>query len=232
MADLALSRLPKGRHTLSRAEVADAQRLRLAVAMADAMAERGYVGTPVAAVLQRAGVSRETFYQLYDDKLACFLDALDLAGAVLTTQLADTVSAPGAALDRAERAVERYLGSIIEHPAFARLFIVEVQAAGPIAMQRRAALQGQVVDALAALFDIRTEEGRFACQAFVAAIASLVTVPLATGDLAAVGQLEQPFVAHLRALVRTGLLGSRPGSAGELLGRSPLHLLGGDVLDV
>ena len=48
--------LPRGRHSLSREEVAADQRLRLAVAMADAMAELGYVGTPVASVLERAGV--------------------------------------------------------------------------------------------------------------------------------------------------------------------------------
>ena len=70
MVDVALAPLPKGRHSLTRAQVEQAQRIRLAVAMADAMAERGYVGTPVAAVLERAGVSRETFYRLYDDKLA------------------------------------------------------------------------------------------------------------------------------------------------------------------
>lgn len=209
MADVALTPLPKGRHSLTRAQVADAQRLRLSVAMADAMAERGYVGTPVAAVLERAGVSRETFYQLYDDKLACFLDALDLAGAVLATQLAATASGPGGRLERAERAVQRYLASIAEHPSFARLYVVEVHAAGPVAMQRRAELQALVVDALAALLGARTASARFACQAYVAAIASLVTVPLATGDLAAVAALRRPLVDHLRALVEHGPIGRR-----------------------
>jgi len=88
VSDLGLGRLPKGRHSLTRQEVADAQRLRLAIGKADAMREKGYVGTPVAEILKRAGVSRETFYQLYEDKLACFLDALDLIGAVLIGQLA------------------------------------------------------------------------------------------------------------------------------------------------
>lgn len=209
MADVTLARLPKGRHSLTREQVAEAQRLRLAVAMADAMADSGYVGTPVASVLKRAGVSRETFYQLYDDKLACFLDALDLAGAVLASQLATATGGPGPPLDRAERAVQRYLESIAEHPSFARLYVVEVHAAGPIAMQRRAELQAVAVDALAALLGARSASARFACQAYVAAVAALVTVPLATGDLAAVAALRRPLVDHLRGLVERGVLGDR-----------------------
>ena len=206
MADVALA-LPKGRHSLSRQQVADAQRLRLAIGMADAMVEGGYVGTPVAAVLKRAGVSRETFYQLYRDKLACFLDALDLAGAVLLAELAEVLDHPGEPLDRAERAVDQYLATIVEHPAFARLYLVEVHAAGPVAMQRRADLQAQVVDALADLLGAKTQSARFACRAFVAAIASLVTVPVATGDLEAVRALRRPLVGHLRGLVDGGVIG-------------------------
>ena len=209
MADFALTRLPKGRHSLTRQQVAEAQRLRLAVAMADAMTESGYVGTPVAAVLKRAGVSRETFYQLYDDKLACFLDALDLAGAVLVAELTETIDGPGEPLARAERALGRYLETIVEHPAFARLYLVEVHAAGPEAMLRRAELQGRIVAALVDLFDARTKAGRFACQAYVAAISALVTVPLATGDLASVTTLRRPLLDLLRALVEDGPIGRR-----------------------
>lgn len=201
MPDLGLAPLPKGRHSLTREEVADAQRLRLAVAMADAMAERGYVGTPVAAILKHAGVSRETFYQHYADKLACFLDALDLVGAVLTSELASTLDGPGEPVERAERAVGRYLATVAEHPAFARLYLVEVHAAGVAAMQRRADLQARVVDALAKLLGARAKDERFACQMYVAAISALVTVPIVTGDLAAVAALRTPLVEHLRRLV-------------------------------
>ncbi len=205
--DAALAPLPKGRHSLTRQQVADAQRIRLAMAMAEAMTESGYVGTPVAAVLKRAGVSRETFYQLYDDKLACFLDALDLAGAVLLSELAAAIDTPGEPLERAERAVQRYLETIAEHPAYARLYLVEVHAAGPVAMQRRAELQDQVAAGFVDLFGIRAKAGRFACQAYVAAVASMVTVPMATGDLAAVAELRRPLVDHLRSHVAGGLIG-------------------------
>ena len=52
-------RLPRGRHGLTREEVGTAQRGRLMLAMAEAVADHGYVGTSVAEVIKRAGVSRE-----------------------------------------------------------------------------------------------------------------------------------------------------------------------------
>src|SRR3546814_19017166 len=82
-----LAPLPRGRHKLSRDQVEESQRLRLILALAEALAEHGYAGTPVAAVLDRAGVSRQTFYALYENKLHCFLDALDLVSDTLDGQL-------------------------------------------------------------------------------------------------------------------------------------------------
>ncbi|HSP04629.1 MAG TPA: TetR/AcrR family transcriptional regulator [Acidimicrobiales bacterium] len=199
MGDPVLAPLPKGRHQLSRQEVQDAQRIRLAVGMAEEMAESGYVGTPVAAVLKRARVSRQTFYELYDDKHACFLDALDLVGAVLLADLrAET--APGDPLDRARTAVDAYLDTIVRHRAFARLFLVEVHAAGEEAMARRAALQDEVVDGLADLLGAVEPDAGFACRAYVAAIASLVTLPVVTGDEGALDALRAPLLGLLEDL--------------------------------
>jgi len=209
VAERTFAPLPRGRHSLTREQVADAQRLRLAVAMAEEMADHGYVGTPVAAVLRRAGVSRQTFYELYDDKLGCFLDALDLVGAVLLGELGAAAGSDDAAppLDRAARVVDRYLRALVDHPAFARLFIVEVHAAGPEAVRRRAALQDRVVDALAALVGAPTPRARFACRAYVAGVASIVTEPLVAGDHEAILALRDPLVEHLRALADAGVLG-------------------------
>jgi AcrR family transcriptional regulator len=200
VAEQASTPLPRGRHRLSRQQVQDAQRLRLAVAMAEEMVESGYVGTPVAAVLKRAGVSRQTFYELYEDKHACFLDALDLVGAVLLADLRERAPA-GPPLARARGAVEAYLDTIGRHRAFARLYLVEVHAAGNQAMARRAALQEEVVDGLADLLGATSVAGRFACRAYVAAVASLVTLPVVTGDGAALEELRAPLLGLLDDLV-------------------------------
>jgi hypothetical protein len=86
-------------------------------------------------------------------------------------------------------------------PAYARLFLVEVYAAGPEAMARRAALQQRIVDALVELFGVGDERRRFSCQVLVAAISSMVTGPLVTDDLDAIPALGPRIVEQARALL-------------------------------
>lgn len=196
--------LPRGRHQLSRGEVEQSQRLRLAVAMAEACAESGFANVSVKAVLERAGVSRLTFYELYDDKLGCFLEALDLVGEVLVDHLGAALhEMQGDPLDQAVAAVVRYLGTIGENLPFARLFIVEVHAAGPVALTRRARLQSRIVDALVEVLGVTDADTRFACEAYVAAVSALVTLPVATADLDALDGLRDPLVDLLRRLARS-----------------------------
>ncbi len=202
--------LPRGRHGLSRDEVETDQRLRIFTGMADAMGEAGYVGTPVADIIRRAGVSRETFYQLYDDKLDAFLAAFDLVGEVLLGRLAESLDGSDDRLTAVERAITAYLDTLASEPGNARLFLVEVHAAGPDAMARRTAIQQRIVDALADLLDARTEAERFTCQVLVAAVGAMVAGPLVTGDSAALRALGLPLVDHLRRLDAAGLFESTP----------------------
>src|SRR2546422_8181420 len=72
-----VEKVPRGRHGLSREDVERSQRERMLRAMAEAVSELGYANTPVAEVLRRAGVSRETFYEQFANKEDCFLAAYD-----------------------------------------------------------------------------------------------------------------------------------------------------------
>ena len=63
------------------------QRDRILLAMADAMAENGYVGTSVAQIIRRAGVSRETFYEQFSSKEDCFTSAYDRAVELLLERI-------------------------------------------------------------------------------------------------------------------------------------------------
>lgn len=209
MADTVAPRLPRGRHGLSREEVERDQRLRLALGMAEAVREHGYVGTPVAEVLRRAGVSRETFYRLHADKLDCFLDAFDLIAAILLDHLGHTAGEGGDPLERFERTLSAYLDLLAEQQGYARLVLVESHAAGPRAVERRAAMQERIVDALVELFGARTPEGRFACQTLVAAVSAMVTRPIVDGDADAIRALGAPIADHVRRLHAAGLLTGR-----------------------
>lgn len=184
-------RLPRGRHGMSRADVAADQRTRILSALARTMAERGYVDTPVAAVLHAAGVSRETFYQLFESKQDCLAAALTATIDRLAGDIRDViVRDPGPPLDTFGRLLAKYLAALADAPETARLFLIETYAAGSAAMQQRLALQRQFVDGLAAMFDARTDGDRFACEALVATVVSTVTAHFVSGappeELAAV----------------------------------------------
>jgi AcrR family transcriptional regulator len=165
------------------------------VALAAAMAEKGYVGTSVADVLKRSGVGRETFYQLFSSKLDCFMEAFDVAGQMLLGRL-DEISrkAEGTPIERFERAVGEYFEILTEQPDFARVFLVEVYAAGPEALERRADLQERIVKRMAEVLEARTARERFACLLLVAAVGTLVTGPLVSHNTKAIRKLRDQVV--------------------------------------
>lgn len=206
MPDPAAERLPRGRHGLSRHEVAEAQRNRMLLAIALAMTEKGYVGTTVADVLTRAGVSRETFYQQFSSKLDCFLAAFDVASEMLVGRLGQADLDDGETpLERFDRAFSAYLDVLTEQPALARVFLVEVYAAGPEALERRAALHARIVDRMAQLLSATTAEDRFECQLLVAGVGALVTGPLVAGDVDALRGLRAQVVDLVeRTLIHKG----------------------------
>jgi AcrR family transcriptional regulator len=132
-------RLPRGRHGLPREAVADSQRVRILTAMIDVVAARGYTETRVVDVIGTAGVSRKTFYELFDSKEDCFLAAYDiLLGRVLEEAESGFGLQPGAPWpERVEAGLRALLGHLAAHPEEARFALVEVLAAGPKALARR-----------------------------------------------------------------------------------------------
>lgn len=209
--------LPRGPHQLSRAEVEESQRQRLLLAMGEVVGEQGYVATSVADVLRRAGVSRATFYAQFHDKQDCFL-ALQRAGVELVTAVMqaelDRLAAEPDVEPRTKlaRVLAVYLASIQGSPGLSRTFLVEVYAAGPEAVAVRRRSLERFVDIVAETH--RGEPGllgtdpeqRFAAEAVVAMVSSMVTNLVGVGDFAAIAELEAPLMRFARTLV-----GVRPG---------------------
>jgi AcrR family transcriptional regulator len=67
--------LPRGRHSIPRAVVVDNQRTRLLDGVCRALAERCYGNLAISHVTAEAGVSRATFYEIFDGKRHCVLAA-------------------------------------------------------------------------------------------------------------------------------------------------------------
>lgn len=111
-------------------------------AMAQVVAEKGYPATTVADVVERAGVSRRTFYEQFDDKEACFLAAYDAGLAAVLCRIGEAVEVDPAApwRERARAGVESFLALLASEPAFAQALQVEILTAGPAALDRRAGM--------------------------------------------------------------------------------------------
>jgi AcrR family transcriptional regulator len=130
--------LPRGRHGLLRSFVAANQRERILAAVTAAAAELGYADMSVAEVIVRAGVSRRTFYEHFKNKEDAFLAAYDAAVRQAVTRVLRAYLGQTTALERLRAGVGAYLQFLASEPDTARMGIVEVLAAGPRAIARRA----------------------------------------------------------------------------------------------
>jgi len=113
--------------------------LRAAVA---AVADKGYSAVTVADIVRRAKVSRAAFYLHFRGREDCFLAATRRGGQLLFGHVMEAVRAVPA--DAPDEEVLRagcraFLGFLADEPAFARVFYIDMPAAGPVAVER---LQG------------------------------------------------------------------------------------------
>src|SRR4051794_17675081 len=136
--------LPRGRHRIGREVVLASQRGRLIEGIVAAVAEKGNAAATVGDVVGRAGVSRKTFYEHFTDKLECFLAAYDAGVEVLLANMQAAWEGPGSFAERQQAAVDAFLRTLVAAPDFARTFLIEALAAGPAALERRAAVHARV----------------------------------------------------------------------------------------
>ena len=123
-------RLPRGPHALPQKVVIAHQRERLLDAAAAAMAEQGYADLTVRDLIVRAGVSRRTFYQLYDDKIECVFAAHERAFERLGEALVSVCRQQGAAWpERVAGAIGAALDFAVESPNDAQLVVVACHTA-------------------------------------------------------------------------------------------------------
>jgi len=135
-------RPPRGRHRLPPEVVARSQRERLLEAALRAVATKGYAAVTISDLTKEAGVSRTTFYELFEDKEACFLAAYDGAVEALVRRVMRAYEAEAEWPERAAAGLAALLEALAEEPALARLALVDIGSAGPAAQRRyRAAIQ-------------------------------------------------------------------------------------------
>jgi AcrR family transcriptional regulator/DNA-binding MarR family transcriptional regulator len=140
-----------------RERVNEVQRGRLLAAVADVVAERGFPQVTVAHIVARSGVSRRTFYDLFEDREEAFLAAFDHAIKRAAATVIPAYERPERWRERVRAGLATLLQFLDEEPELGRLVVVDALAAGHQALQRRT----RVLDALIATVD----EGRTEAKA-------------------------------------------------------------------
>lgn len=131
-------KFPSGARKLPSDLVSAVQRERLIAAMLRAAAELGYRQATVQDVIDRAGVSRPTFYEHFANKEDCFLAAFDTTAARLRDRIDAAADRGGANWrDRLRCSLEELLHFVGHEPDAARSLIVEARAASEEALLRR-----------------------------------------------------------------------------------------------
>jgi AcrR family transcriptional regulator len=138
-AEVALARLPAGRHGLPRSFVAGNQRLRIVAGMLRVLPQHGYPATTIAHITGEAGVSRAAFYQQFSSKEECFLATFDLASSWLCQRVERAVESERDWPGRVRTGTAEALRLLAANPAVAHLLAVEVLQAGPAARERQQA---------------------------------------------------------------------------------------------
>lgn len=126
-----------GRHGLSPETVAGIQRGRLVDAFVQVVSERGYGGTTIGRVTAAAGVTKKTFYAHFTDLDGCFLAAYQRGMDILLARMTQSYESAADRPDGIHAALRTLLATLAREPRFARVSLVEVNAAGPRVRQAR-----------------------------------------------------------------------------------------------
>jgi AcrR family transcriptional regulator len=135
--ELALGRLPVGRHGLPRAFVDRNQRLRIVAAMLRVLPKHGYAQTTIGHLTREAGVSRSAFYSQFESKEECFLVTYDLAAAWLCERVESAAAASEQWPWQVRAGVAEAMRLLAANPDLAHLISVEGLQAGTAARRRR-----------------------------------------------------------------------------------------------
>jgi AcrR family transcriptional regulator len=203
--------LPRGRSRLPTRTVRASQRERLLRAAVAAVAESSYAAVTVADIVRRARVSRAAFYAHFAGKEDCFLAATREGGQLMFGRVvAATRALPHDAPDEKvlRAGCRAFLGFLTDEPAFARVFYIEMPAAGPAAAARYEAATHRFAE-INGTWHERARERHpdwppvpyEACLALAGATAALVRSMVRTDRTSALPELEDTVVSlHLAIL--------------------------------
>ncbi len=105
--------------------------------MLDVCSERGASNVSIAHVVERSGVSRRTFYELFNDREDCFIAAFEQALAYASERVIPAYTAEKSWRERIRGALVALLCFLDEEPVIGRALITESLAGDGLTLARR-----------------------------------------------------------------------------------------------
>ncbi len=193
--------IPGERGRLSREQVAEVQRTRIMRAAAQVVAEHGFGGASITQVAKAAGVSRATFYDLFESFEQCFLAVLDAAMRRTSARIAQAFAQNTTWQKQAVAGLAVLLSALDADLCLARVCLVEALAAGPAALEyyaREIEMLKHMVDSAAGPARTDRHSSALSAEATVVAVAGILHRRLVTGE-------APPFIDLLAPLTSLAL---------------------------
>ena len=210
-----------------RSGVADIQRGRMIAAMAGLARERGIAGVSVAQVVARSGVSRRTFYELFEDRNDCFAAAFEQGVTCAAARVMPGWEAARGWREGMRAGLGALLEFLEEEPDLGGLCVVVALGASPVVLERRGEVVGVLVDAVdqgSSEARVSARPTRLTAEGVVGAVLAVLHSRLAAGEPVAglwgalMGTIVLPYLglaaaARETAARETAMVHATPGAA-------------------
>ena len=187
----------------------EVHRLRLLDGFSAAVSAHGYASTTIAHIVKHARVSKRTFYEHFADKEECFLALYAEATEILRKGVERALAAPALSWQKQlERGLDAYLEALEENPALTRACLLEINAAGPRALELRLSGHAKFATVLREFVE-RTRKHHpelrpltaTMATAIVGGIDELLLANVEAGLKSRLGEIRETAVELLRAVI-------------------------------
>jgi AcrR family transcriptional regulator/DNA-binding MarR family transcriptional regulator len=176
------------------------QRGRMITAMTEVVAEHGMSKLSVASVVARSGVSRRTFYEIFEDAQECLLAALEDSLGCARSYVQEVYDPREPWRVRIRMALHALLRFLEDEPARGWLLVVEAPGAGRDVLEHRSRVLAELIAPV--------EEGRYAsersaaitpltAEGVVGSALAVVHARLLRGERPALVELTNPLMSTI-----------------------------------
>jgi AcrR family transcriptional regulator len=180
--------------------VTEVQRARMLAATVAVVGELGYEKMSVARVTARAGVSRRTFYDLFEDREACFLAAFTETVQRARVLVCEAAGGESDWRSQVRAGLAALLGFFADEPLAGRVLVVDALKAGPAVLEHRARLVEEsigVVEGGRARVRGGREVAPLTGEGVVGAVLAVIHARLSGRDTDGLMELLNPLMAMI-----------------------------------